>query len=307
MPGSRRTQRKKRSESERRFWKDRLRSIYRKNLEKGITRLTKWKSFQTRGGGKNMYGFNNFSEENYSLNSENNQNNNTNCQEKSFIEKTVTFNGKNYTYREEEGGDYLYLFRGEAKRYCFEIDIQIDSENKKYAHLRSFYNFSDCSQQKNSNGKDLFLAVVELLKQRKDIISYMDLTDDSGKELPNGKKIPLGDMYFVCTGETWYGSLLPLVPDKMIAEDINISRKKVRRNRWNNVYNCLKARYPSLTIPVDISDIDTTKPGSAMQVFRRIKEAKTDFFADYGYNISVCSGYRTISGTVWRYYFPSSV
>lgn len=151
-----------------------------------------------------------------------------------------------------------------------------------------------------ATGKDLLLAVVEILRGRDDI-SYMTIQDESHKDLPNGKSIPLADMYFVCTGKTWYGSIITLQSQNKKLYDRAYS--KITKNAWINVYKCFKDDYPDFTIPDDISDINIKKPGSAMQVFQRIKEARTDFFADYADDIALCSKIKTMQGSVWTYTF----
>ncbi len=220
-----------------------------------------------------------------------------------YIEKIVTIHGKRYKYRETKSGNFLYLYRGENKRNCFEIILDIDEEGNKYAHLDSFYNFDNCCNTMDSSGRDLFLAVVELLRERGNL-KYMKFSDNSGKELETGEWIPLADTYFVSMGNTWYGSILPLIPLKPITTEIFQGYVNVvRKNRWDNVYECLKQHRPDISIPINISDIDTTMEGSAMIVFRRIKDAKSVFFAEYGYLLATCCGFPTMSGKMWKYNF----
>jgi hypothetical protein len=151
-----------------------------------------------------------------------------------------------------------------------------------------------------TTGKHLLLAVVEILRSCGDII-YMTIQDESHKDLPNGKSIPLADMYFVCTGKTWYGSILSLQPQNK--KYYNRAYSKIKKNTWEKIFKYFKDDYPDFSIPVDISDINIKKHGSAMQVFQRIKEAKTDFFADYADDIAVSSGIKSMQGSGWTYTF----
>lgn len=222
--------------------------------------------------------------------------------DKKYVEKIVTIHGKQYKYRETESGQFIYLYRGENKRRCFEINIDIDKDGNKYAHLDSFYNYSNCCITMDSTGRDLFLAVIKLLTERGDL-KYMLFSDNSGKDIGNGKWISLADVYFATTGETWYESIVPLVSEDM--DTYNLTYKKVISATWNKVYEYLKDTEPLLIIPVNISDVDGNARGSAMQVYWRIKEAATDFFALYRPLIMPSMGCSSMSGMKWRYYFPT--
>jgi hypothetical protein len=286
MLSQRHTRKRAHKEKERLYWK---------RIQRHLAGAVLDKYGRQNGGGRNMYGM-------YNLNGiSNNENNNLNNHENINIqlskEKQIILNDKLYKYKDTQDGSYIYLF-GDGEN-CFQIDIDIDSDSKKYAILQTFHNYPQCSQTYDSTGRDMLLAVVELLKEREDI-SYMELTDQSSKELKNGKRIPLADMYFVCTGKTWYGEVLPMTP---LERNIKTDIIRVHTNTWNSVYACLQENYPDVTIPVDISDIDTSAEGSAMAVFNRIKEAKGDFFADYGMHLALCSGYTTFRGSRWRYNF----
>jgi hypothetical protein len=207
-----------------------------------------------------------------------------------------------YTVTKDETKYAVYRKKG---RHCFIMYLFDDEERKgkKMAVLESLDQFTDCSLDNGATGKQLLLAAIQILRNRKDV-SYVDLNDKSGKNLPNGKKIPLADMYFVCTGKTWYGSIIPLVPSgNTKQEDINIDITTVNTNTWADVSTCFKKYYPDFYVPVDISDIDVTSPGSAMQVYRRIKESNSDFFADFSVRIPQCNNYSSMKGSSWRYYF----
>lgn len=280
-------------------------------MDTGI-RWKKFPKYSMNGGGGDptlhMWGI---SEENYPISNNNSiANNNGNYTGSGYdpivytIDKTVTVNEKRYKYRETENGMNIVLRKSDTD-VCFHIRILPENTvtKKKMAILQSFHQYPSCSVDDTATGRDLFDAVIQILKERKDIL-YMELQDESHKDLPNGKSIPLADMYFVCTGKTWYGSIVPLTPIGKITN--KILRKiihKVNTNTWLTVSRGLLEYYSTVSIPVDISDIDITKSGSAMQVFQRIKEAKTDFFADYAYGISICSGFSSLTGSGWRYTF----
>ena len=130
-------------------------------------------------------------------------------------------------------------------------------------------------------------------------IHQIQLTDNSTKTLPSKKKFKISLMKFLTTGQTWYESFLPVRPHPAYVERIERWRNTVRTNTWADVYSCLRTIKPDTVIPADISDIDSTLPGSAMVVFQRIKEANTDFFADYDGYLCTCSKIETTYGTEW--------
>jgi hypothetical protein len=277
--------------------------IQSRNNERGYTTFDGWKQW---GGVKNMYGteMNGNMSTASSVASDNYNDNNNNIKNfrlENYAEKNVTVNGKRYTYRETESGSAIYLYHRDSTKNCFEIFFDTDNKGNKYAHLDSFYNFSDCCNTIDSTGRDLFLAVVKLLTE-KGGLKYMLFSDNSGKKLENGEWISLADTYFVSTGKTWYESILPLTPDE--PKRYKNALRNVKKATWEYAYAVLKDNNPDIEIPVDISDINGKSPGSAMQVFRRIKEAKTTFFADNNYSIMASVGYASMSGMKWKYYFP---
>jgi len=142
------------------------------------------------------------------------------------------------------------------------------------------------------------MAAFALAKERG--VSHIALTDNSSKSLPGGKKFSVVDTSFLTTGKTWYESFLPIIPTKPLASAIARWRQIVITNTWSNVFACLLQDRPDIQIPVDISDIDITTVGSAMVVLRRIKEARTDFFADYRYELPKCSSIGSLHGSEWE-------
>ena len=93
--------------------------------------------------------------------------------------------------------------------------------------------------------------------------------------------------------------------EKVLVEKAKVAkvekwRNTVRTNKWSDVYTCLRTANPDIVIPVDISDIDVTLPGSAMLVYQRIKEANTDFFADVDDDdLMKCNDIGALYGMTW--------
>jgi hypothetical protein len=308
LSSNRRTRKRDRTK----WWNAINTNIQNYSIAHGLDTGIRWKKFpkySMNGGGGDptlhMWGI---SEENYP-NSNNNSisNNNGHYTGSEYdpvvytIDKMITVKGKRYKYRETENGMNIVLRKTDAE-VCFHIRILPEDTvtKKKIAILQTFHQYSSCSVDDKATGRDLLLAVVTILQERKDIIR-MELQDESHKDLPNGKSIPLADMYFVCTGNTWYGSIIPLEPqNKTLYIE---SLKKIQKLSWKKIITCLQRKVGLITIPADISNINTSVPGSAMQVFQRIKETKSDFFADYMNYIISCIGYSSMRGTGWAYYF----
>lgn len=125
-------------------------------------------------------------------------------------------------------------------------------------------------------GQRLIHEAMTIVKQNG--AKRLEITDESRKLLPNG--IDLSLMYFLSTGKTWYETYIPgLQPEFPI--QMGFWREHATTNTWNDVWNALIRHKPDAILPVDVSDIDTTIPGSAMYVFQRIKDARTEFFVEY--------------------------
>jgi hypothetical protein len=213
---------------------------------------------------------------------------------------------KDYTVVEANGFRYqitclkydnttILIKGGNFKRPCFGILIGSTTQE---AELHDFRSTIDCSLD---TGAPSHIAARAAFQVARDYgVKHIVLTDNSNKLLPSGKKFNLSLMYFLTTGRTWYETFLPIYPDPSFASANEQWRGIVATNTWDKVYACLRTYYPDIVVPVQIEDIDTSKPGSAMEVFRRIKESKSDFFSDYGNNLAPCSGIDNPQGKVWH-------
>lgn len=146
----------------------------------------------------------------------------------------------------------------------------------------------------------MVLAALNLAKQN-GAVSF-GLADDSKVWFDNDTRyFVLSNMYFLTSGETWYKSILPeLTPtDPVKAAKINEWRIRALTNTWADVSQRLPQ---NIVIPVDISDIDIGRQGSAMEVLRRIKDAKTTFFADYDDELLIASNIGSLRGISWSMY-----
>lgn len=202
----------------------------------------------------------------------------------------VEVDGSRYYYKTTTKG-YSYTILGgrrKGKRPCIIIFY-----NKKtgIAHLQTIERGDDCSLDWGAPSRLTVLAAVEIA--RKLGARRLILSDESTKNIPGGS-FNLSLMYFLSSGRTWYESILPgLRPEKSAA--IEAERAAVVSATWDSVM----AKFPELVVPVDISDVDTGAPGSAMRVFRRIKDAKTMFFAEYDAALERRSIKNPLMGAMW--------
>lgn len=207
----------------------------------------------------------------------------------------VSANGFNYNYDQDyDAGIYtIYGARPRLKRECFLLFVNDD----KTAELHSMRHSKDCALQDNASSHNLLHAALTLAKEKG--ATRIELTDVANKHLPYDKSFRLSNMYFLATGRTWYetyGGFRPVAADE---DDVARWRKRALTNRWTKIFSCLCKSFPTITIPVDISDVDGDVAGSAMEVFRRIKEARTSFFADYRDDLLICSGVGPIERITW--------
>lgn len=192
--------------------------------------------------------------------------------------------GDRYKCRETEQA--VYIYRRTEQRPC--LEIAIDAATGTARLCRSYTSPELCF--------DMLLAIVRILEQRTDVscLIFQDLSRKS-------------DADFVATGKTWYGNLLPLEIEEDTFFDAQFfaqNYKHITTAKWADVLARMESfNERTITIPVDIADIDVHAPGSAMQVFRRIKNANTDFFETYRLCFMLAANCNSFYGSYWRYRF----
>jgi hypothetical protein len=211
----------------------------------------------------------------------------------------VEVNGAQYDYRaERNAGTRTIVIRGgrrAGRPECFLLFLEPD----KSAELHGLEQAADCALSGDGSGRKMVAAAVKIARARG--ATRFVLTDLARKKTDSGKKFPLSNMYFLTTGQAWYESILPgLVPTSKI-DKIPVWRERVRTNTWTAVLQGLRAQ----GVVVDDAasrgaDVDVDAPGSAMTVLRRMKEAGTDFFADYDDEILIASGVGALHGVDWE-------
>ena len=198
--------------------------------------------------------------------------------------------GARYYYKTTTKG-YSYTILGGRRKGRRPCIIMFYNAKTKEAALQTIERGDDCSLDWGAPSRLTVLAAVEIA--RKLGARRLVLTDESSKNIPGGS-FDLSLMYFLSSGRTWYETVLSgLRPEKEAA--IEAERAAVISATWDSVM----AKFPELVVPVDISDIDTGAPGSAMRVFRRIKDAKTTFFVEYDAALERRKLKNPLKGATW--------
>lgn len=145
--------------------------------------------------------------------------------------------------------------------------------------------------------------IIHMLGSRS--VRYLIFNDYYGEKTETHKWVCLSDVYFLTTGKTWYSSVFPIE-----SEDTRLfahKYKKMVTATWDTVIERMNESNGSpIALLVDISDIDTSIPGSAMEVFRRIKDEDIEFFASYNHCVMPSLGFNSFFGSTWRYYFHTT-
>jgi hypothetical protein len=208
-------------------------------------------------------------------------------------EGIIEADGFRYRYYCYEDDENTLIFNGGSGRPCFVLSIE---PAKKTALLIPLERNPSCSMDTGATTKTAGKAAFALAAERG--VRTITLTDNATRPVGD-KKFVVSDMEFLSEGKSWYETFLPVKPSGADANDIEVSRITVQTNTWTTVYACLRQRHPDIVIPVSLAGIEPTKPGSAMEVFRRIKQAKGDFFAEYRITLPICSGIPSLFGTTW--------
>lgn len=208
-------------------------------------------------------------------------------------EGIVEVDGFRYRYYCYEDDENTLIFNGGSGRPCFVLSVEPKTAT---AFLISLERKPTCSMDTGATTKTAGKAALALAAERG--ARTITLTDTATKAIGD-KKFVVSDMEFLSEGNTWYESFLPVVPLESDAIAIEAARATVQTNTWATVYACLRQRRPDIHIPVSLTGIDTNQPGSAMEVFRRIKQKQGVFFAEYRQILPLCSGIPSLFGTSW--------
>lgn len=208
-------------------------------------------------------------------------------------EGIISVNGASYKYSCHVDGN-TYVINGGNRRPCFVLHMYPDNTQ---ALLLDIMRSGTCSIDPGATTKHAGTAAFALAKELG--ATRIILTDNSTKHLTDTSAFVVSDMEFLSSGRTWYETFLPIRPVPHLQAGVERFRNTVRQNSWDTVLNCLRELHPDIVVPVSADGIDTSAPGSAMLMFRRLKAARTIFFADYRWELPSCSGIMTLQGSQW--------
>lgn len=109
----------------------------------------------------------------------------------------------------------------------------------------------------------------------------------------NSTRYCLSELYFLCTGTTWFESFLPIKMRHDRGVCIERKRVAVRKNKWSDVAKDLIRRNVPMDI-IDVEGIDVDEEGSAMKVLCRLRdypnvETSCNFLSKYLWQIRLAS------------------
>lgn len=180
------------------------------------------------------------------------------------------------------------------KKQCFTIIFE--EEVRNIVIDISFY--KDCC-----HNKDILIilnAALLLIFKNKNLNMYktIGITDNSGKSIKSYendklKMVDLPNMYFICTGCTWYSSLAPMFLKDRVRHRKYISDRKhivgAYSLSWNNLLdkleNPIKRQLENILdeLNIKIGTIDKNLPDSASKILNIIRDDKTFSIIFYKY------------------------
>jgi hypothetical protein len=208
----------------------------------------------------------------------------------------VSVPGARYDYRESMNRNRVVIRGGRkaGQTECFLLIFDTDGS----ASLQGLKQADDCALDDGATGRHMVMAALKIVRDRGAHTLHLD--DEAKKKFPSGKSFHLSTVYFLTHGMTWYESIIPGLYPLEKQDKIKMWRETVHTNRWVDVAAQLHLRGVPTVSSEWTEGIDITAPGSAMQVLRRIKDAHTDFFADYEDEIVGASFAGKLSPISWE-------
>lgn len=156
--------------------------------------------------------------------------------------------------------------------------------------------------------KDLVRAAVQIAKTRG--ASWIEVTDNSTicKEGVNvDSAVSLADYSFVTKGKTWYETIFSFIL-KGDKTEINDNRNIIQSTSWKDIITYpsrqhrAKLQQMKNELPVDITNINISAPGSIMTVLSKIPyDSRCNFFQKYLKYILMAAELVSLKDTVWYY------
>ena len=151
----------------------------------------------------------------------------------------------------------------------------------------------------NEQSKEVIQVAFEYAKEQR---GRDFVLDDDFYMYFNEYRYCLSDLHFICTGKTWFESVLSIKPRYNHVKDYSWERANVIKNAWADVSKKLILEGVNLDI-ANVEGIDINEEGSAMQVFCRIRDMNNEISCKFFYKnlgvIILASGATWFSGVEW--------
>jgi hypothetical protein len=200
-----------------------------------------------------------------------------------------------YIFLYDEEGESTYISYSKKGKICFFISFDLPSQ--EIGIDISYYSHCSYSKplEKGTGTLSMLQAILQIIFSRSDINSYnrILITDNSSIDCVSFldkslREIKLIDMYYLCTGCTWYNSLAPMFLKKQYDEESYLEKRSHIIGDHSLSYDTFLERLndPLRKVVESISDkyitFDTSKPGSASKFLNEIRKAKihTSIFDD---------------------------
>jgi hypothetical protein len=235
------------------------------------------------------------------------------------VEKTVDIAGYTFLYEdkteEEDEYDRSIMCIARSGGICFRIDF---SEDIKTIDITTVSYYSTCAQNKaleeGEGTKIMYLAIMKIILTHPNVGKYdkILLTDNSTRLVPtyDGKrkvKVLLMDMYYLCTGCSWYASVCPMFMANREDETLHMEERNnivgEKPIKYEEFLNRLKyineLAYSELQTIVGYIGINADN--NASYVLNEIRKVKvySEFFNKHNRVLISAMSVTSLNGTKW--------
>lgn len=201
-------------------------------------------------------------------------------------------------FKEEEN---LYeILLGGYNFKCVIIHVYPDD---KYCSLTDLHHNKECNLTLNLLNKsgtiDMIVAGIHLCKFLFPHLEYMSLQDESVIKCGEGQHLPLGDVYMLLYGQSWYQRYLNALPEKNTSRLVTVLKSKPTM-KWKVLWTDYLARGFSAEHEQKLHQI-YDKSISWHTFFQQIRGDNCRTWKDWiSVFVKKMSGGFTITGTIWR-------
>jgi hypothetical protein len=224
--------------------------------------------------------------------------------------KIQYYSKDDYIFEIDEEEDVIIAY-SKKNLPCFKVTFSPEHGNI----LIDISYYPDCAHNidlpKSKGVYTMFQMIFHFIITHKDIelYNYIQLTDNSSISIEykgNNYFVNLANMYFLCTGCTWYSSILPIILKKYIDfEHYILDRYKIigpDAISWSSFLEKLPAlvknKFQEIINP---KSFDINKPGTARLVLNKMKELKayTIIYHLYENELLTAFGVSSLTGKDW--------